>query len=145
LEGTLPKFILDHGSPEAANGFKALDTFTQGYIEAMFFTSTGSADDEELEHATVADLAPETLDKIRADCAKFQVDNRANLDEAIDCGRINGYDDEAAGRDFWYSRNGHGVGFWDRDLGEIGDRLHEAAKHREVSLYEGDDNRLYLS
>jgi hypothetical protein len=37
----MPEFILDHGSPEAAKQFKALDAFTQSYIEAMFFTSTG--------------------------------------------------------------------------------------------------------
>lgn len=28
-----------------------------------------------------------------------------------------------AGHDLWLTRNGHGAGFWDRDLGELGDRL----------------------
>ena len=33
------------------------------------------------------------------------------------------------GADFWYSRNGHGVGFWDRGYpDEVRDGLHAAAK-----------------
>lgn len=35
------------------------------------------------------------------------------------------YTEIQAGRDFWFTRNGHGVGFWDRGLGEIGDLLSE--------------------
>lgn len=36
--------------------------------------------------------------------------------------------DEQFGRDFWYTRNGHGTGFWDREgelveFGDAGDRL----------------------
>jgi hypothetical protein len=141
----MPEFILDHGSPEGAKAFAALDAFTQGYIEAMFFTSTGHLEDEELEHATFAELAPETLAKIVSGCAVFQSANREDLDEALDNGRINGYDDSSAGRDFWYSRNGHGVGFWDRGLGDVGETLTEAArKLGSVDLYRGDNGQLYL-
>ena len=32
------------------------------------------------------------------------------------------------GHDFILTRNGHGTGFWDRGLGEIGDRLTKWAK-----------------
>lgn len=32
------------------------------------------------------------------------------------------------GSNFWYTRNGHGVGFWDRDLEETGDRLTDIAQ-----------------
>src|SRR6266566_1821392 len=97
----MPEFILDHGSPDAARNYQKLDAFTQGYIEAMFFTSSGYPEDDELEHASVAELAPETLAKIIADCAKFQADHRVLLDEAIDNGRIIGYDEAGTGRDFW--------------------------------------------
>jgi hypothetical protein len=141
----MPEFILDHGTSEAAKSFADLDSFTQGYIEAMFFTSTGTGDDEELENATVADLAPETLDRIKADCAKFQAMRPVDLDEACDEGRIDGYDLEAAGRDFWYTRNGHGCGYWEQD-GAAWDSLDRAAKSfSSVDLYQGDDGRLYLA
>lgn len=39
-----------------------------------------------------------------------------------------GYPEEYAGHDFWLTRCGHGCGYWDRGLGELGDRLTEAAK-----------------
>ncbi len=34
----------------------------------------------------------------------------------------------SAGHDFWLTRSGHGTGFWDRGLGELGGRLTAAAK-----------------
>jgi hypothetical protein len=39
------------------------------------------------------------------------------------------YDVEKAGRDFWYTRNGHGVGYWDRGLDKaVAKSLSEAAR-----------------
>ena len=35
---------------------------------------------------------------------------------------------EQFAHDFWLTRNGHGAGFWDRGLGEIGDILTKASK-----------------
>jgi hypothetical protein len=138
----MPEFILDMGDLQAAHAFNTLDGFTRGYIEAMFFTETGHAEDEELEHASVAELAPGTLAEIKRACAMFQMTNAPDLAEAFNNTE---YDAEAAGRDFWYSRNGHGVGFWDRGLGEVGERLHKLARHNEVTLYRGDDNLLYIA
>jgi hypothetical protein len=142
----MPEFILDHGSPEAAIKYNALDEFTQGYIEAMFFTSTGQLEDEELENASVAELAPGTWQKIIDDCQRFQTGNAEDLDEATDNGRINGYDLKAAGRDFWYDRTGSGVGFSDRNLGDVGEKLSTiAVRVGHIALYRGDDGLLYLS
>lgn len=162
-------------------GFKAdgvyswgsLDAFTQGYIEALFFTENESL----LEQLTgedygFSDLAPETLADIIADCAAFQRDNAATLAEAY----TRDYDAGQAGRDYWFTRNGHGVGFWDRDAldpqGEewdalqrpldtwspaesalharlkaesLGERLSAACRYSEVSPYLGDDGKVYLS
>ena len=59
------------------------------------------------------------------------------------------FDREQAGRDLWYTRNGHGVGFWDRDddvYGPHADALCEVARAMgSVDLYRGDDGKLYLS
>jgi hypothetical protein len=152
----MPEFILDYGSPEAARAFDALDAFTKGYIEAMFFTNTGSGDDEELEHATVADLAPETLEKIKADCAKFlgYCDGPAlagapwsNRDKIERCGLKSASCDLAhAGRDFWFTSNGHGVGFWDGNWPKpYASELDKAARSfRGVDPYRGDDGLIYL-
>jgi hypothetical protein len=150
-EQPMPEFNFDLGSRDAARAYNALDDFTQGYIGAMFFTDGSDPDDRNLEHATfaelapgaqaiVAELAPGALRQIVADCARFQAVNRADLDEATDNGRIKGYDDKAAGRDFWFTRNHHDVGFWDRGFGEVGRKLTNASHaFGEVSLYRSDD------
>jgi hypothetical protein len=100
--------------------WKGLDAFTQGYIEALFFTEMEHGTDRESHNpevhsslpgdVTFADLAPEALQSIIADCAAFQRDNEALLSEAY--GR--GYEEARAGHDYWLTRNGHGAGFWDR-------------------------------
>ncbi len=51
-----------------------------------------------------------------------------------------------AGHDFWLTRNRHGAGFWDRGLGEVGERLTDAAHgYGECDLYVGDDERIYVA
>jgi hypothetical protein len=100
-----------------------IDRFTLGYIEAALFTtfdeSTPAGGEPLDQNYGPADLAPETLRSMIADCQKFQDANRADLDHA----RSSEYN----GHDFWLTRNEHGTGFWDRDLGEVGDRLTAAA------------------
>lgn len=141
----MPKFILDHGTPEAARQFGALDSFTQGYIEAMFFTDANCMDDGDLADATVDDLAPETWRRIQEDCAAFQANNATLLELAY---ARDDYSPEQAGRDYWFTRNGHGVGFWDRrqlEADKLGDRLNEATGDSVQDLYRGDDGRIYLA
>ena len=51
---------------------------------------------------------------------------------------------EEAGHDFWLTRNRHGSGFWDEDIGDVGRQLTEAAcACGECNLYVGDDQRIY--
>lgn len=84
-----------------------------------------------------ADLAPEALAEIIADVEAFTADNAADLAD-LDAAQV--------GHDFYLTRNGHGAGFWDRGLGDVGERLTQAAKVYGTSeLYPGDDGRLYLS
>ncbi len=46
------------------------------------------------------------------------------------------------GHDFWLTRNHHGVGFWDRDLGELGDKLTELAHtFKAVNVFGENDNK----
>lgn len=120
--------------------FKALDAFTQGYVHAIFFTECHS-DNPELEDATFDDISPEMMQAIVDDCRDFQQANAALLEQVSET-----YDDERAGTDFWFTRNRHGAGFWDRGLGAVGDQLSEMAKaYGSADLYLGDDQKLYLS
>jgi hypothetical protein len=141
----MPEFILDHGTVEARVRLLLCDCFTQGYVEAMFFTDASDSDDGDLADATVHDLAPETWTKIKADCARFQEANAALLALAYD---REDYSAEQAGRDYWFTRNGHGVGFWDREQLEadgLGDKLSDAARYSSQDLYRGDDGQIYLA
>jgi hypothetical protein len=141
----MPAFILDKGDADSAREFNQLDSFTQGYIEAMFFTDASDPDDGELSDATFADLHPDSLKEIIRECAEFQSANAELLERAYDMGYAQGhYDAERAGNDFWYTRNGHGTGFWDRDLGEVGDKLAKISRYRSVDLYMGDDGFIHV-
>lgn len=156
----MPEFILDRGTLESSETFAMLDSFTQAYIEAAFFTECEigtTADDWDPEtqsslpgDASFADLAPETLNAMIADCEKFKADNAAILDQAendesIPVNQGNRYGVYAsAGHDFWLTRNGHGAGFWDGDWGAYGDALDKAAKQfRGFDLCRGDDGKIY--
>lgn len=90
----------------------------------------------------VSDFAPEAITKAEADCTKFQSKNADDLLTAREMGE----GDERASHDFALTRNGHGAGFWDRDLEDVGDRLTVACKgFGETDAYVGDDGRIYLS
>lgn len=84
----------------------------------------------------VWDFHPDALAQAERDCEAFQKANAEDLEDV---------DDSQAGHDFWLTRNRHGTGFWDRDLGKVGERLTEAAQlYDEASPYVGDDGELYL-
>jgi len=58
---------------------------------------------------------------------------------------ISGMNDEQIGHDFWLTRNGHGAGFWDRGLGDMGEKLTEIAKSfGGCNAVLGDDGSIYL-
>ena len=145
----MSEFQLDLGT--GRDWYQGLDGFTQGYVEAMFFTDTGYAENEELENVHVGLLSQEARTMICDDCRAFQESNAPLLEQAYE----RDYEPEQAGRDFWYTRDGHGFGFWDRDelrcnpdtlLDDgLGEKLSNAAEYRARSLYMGDDGLIYLA
>jgi hypothetical protein len=146
----MPRFIFDFGTEEAEKVFKGLNEFTRGYIECMFWVCSGREEDD-FDHATFADLSPEALDEIVADCDSFlsclepDEDDRTLLDQAIECAP-SGYSMGQAGNDFYLTRNRHGAGFWDRGLGQIGDDLTIwAHSFSTVETYVGDDGLIYIN
>lgn len=127
-----------------------LEQFVQGYMVAALWSSTGPDDGphacENLDDIFSADdIAPECAKAMRETCADFAKANHADLLEY--CARMRSEQwtgEERAGHDFWLTRNGHGAGFWDRGLGELGDRLTAAAEvYGDVYLYPGDDGLIY--
>ncbi len=129
-----------------------LDTFTRAYIEAALWSSTDNATPQGGEpldkNYSASDIAPEAMARIVSDCAKFQVDHGETLGRAYVTGNGDDYGVAQAGHDFWLTRNGHGAGFWDRGLEDVGAAL-TAAAHAvpfgSCDLYVGDDGKLYLA
>lgn len=125
-----------------------LDSFTQGYIAAALWSSTAYNSPEERKqdpnHEGRFDasfkkcgynrLSRALVQQIDRDCAAFQRDN-ANL-LAVWYAEFH-ETPERAGQDFWFTRNHHGAGFWDRwTAGDIGAKLTEAAHaYGSVDLY----------
>lgn len=81
------------------------DKMVLAYIEAMYFTETGDDGQPDSD-------APLSLDSKRE---AWSACHRLRLA----CSGHNGidllqYDPGQVGHDLWFTRNGHGVGFWDR-------------------------------
>lgn len=169
----MPEFVLDLGTDEDSRRFAELDSFTQGYIEALFFTDEEQLCEESgrdmpsvaIDMATMesrfvggdspgfSDLAPETLAKIVADCERFQRENAALLESAMELEpgspslryAREALDDTRLGQLFWYARNGHGVSFMDNGNAACLHALQDAArKCCQRDSYVGDDGRVYL-
>lgn len=139
----MPEFIMPSEGRCAGVRFVELDPFVQAYIEAMFFTNSGEPEDE-LTDKVFGDMSPQALDRIKEECALFKDANERLLRDAYSQAG-SGYDERMAGHDFWYTRNGHGVGFWDRDLGETGESLSISARgFSNVDPYVGDDGKIYV-
>ena len=142
----MPEFVME-GRDHAA---RTESDFVLGFIEAMFLIETspafdssdwftderraasenGQADGELPGDVGYTDLHPDALEAIRRDCNTFWILNRDALESACESG---GYDMAQAGVDYWFTRTGHGVGYWDRDLGDVGGVLSDAARDAEAA------------
>lgn len=113
-----------------------LDKFTQAYIECALWSSSDD-DGEPLDGVyTADDLSEKALQTMVDNCADFQ---RAQA------GLLEGLDEAKCGHDFWLTRNGHGAGFWDRGLGEVGEKLTEACRpYGSQDLCVGDDGNIHV-
>ena len=118
--------------------------FIHAYIEAALFTSTDNSDDsggQPLDKNYAADdIAESSRKAIISDCMAFMKQNRKDLESD---GSLNM---SQAGHDFWMTRTGQGVGFWDGDWPEpMATRLTKSSeKFGTMDLYVGDDGKLYI-
>lgn len=148
---TLMDAIAGEYSFNNETGFKIMDNFTKAYIEAMLWTECDPGTDANTHdpendfplhgNCGIEDLAPKTLETIQKECADFQTKNADILKQAY----RPDYDEARAGHDFWLTRNGHGAGFWDRGLGDIGDKLTDVSKNSPVYVYLGSDRLIYIN
>lgn len=115
-------------------------TTDNGYVRQMVSAYLECALWTEEEEAGDGELSPGAIASAEEDCANFL----DYLDEAeIDYQTL---DRVQMGHDFWLTRNHHGAGFWDRGLGELGEKLTTAAHtFGDAELYAGDDGLLHFT
>ena len=93
-----------------------LERFTKAYIEAMYFSDTGDMDqgqppaDVEISSVTQLDIA--------ADCHSFWRRFGCYITTEV-CTKAFSDSIAQAGHDFHFTRNGHGVGFWESEWPEV--------------------------
>ena len=120
------------------------EEFFRAYVGAALWSSNDD-DGEPLDDGRdESDVAPEALASMRKDCDAF-CDAHAELLAQVPA-KHQWSSDELNGHDFWLTRNGHGVGFWDRGYGALGERLSEACRaYGGCDLYVGDDGKIHVS
>ena len=134
-----------------------IETFTTAYFEALLWAEHDIDDkDNDLldDRYGIEDIDQQSRDEARAECDLFL----AISGEYIEAATLHGeYADrsgqglhmreaiEIAGHDFLLTRNGHGVGFWDRGLGAIGDNLSAIAESfGSVYIFSNGTNTFYI-
>jgi len=102
------------------------------YSEAIEFTDFDKLSDDYIG------FSPEFIKKQVTELAEFLDD--PEVERAVDTNGL-----RKVVHDFWYTRNGHGIGFWNCDYGEgVGNVLTDIAdSFCIVETYEGDDHLLY--
>lgn len=108
-------------------------SFVRAYLLCAVWSSTGDDTDSSLMDLGFHpdDLTLEAQAYAEEDCREFLSANVvALIVRAIEDPPKGAtpYSYEQAGHDFWLTRNHHGAGFWDRGLGEVGDKLTEEAQ-----------------
>ena len=113
--------------------------FINAYLECALWSSVDMDTDEQLDkNYTVSDFETDSLNKLKKHAIDFFTNNIDLINKAEN------YSYEQAGHDLWLTENGHGAGFWDRGLYDIGEKLTELAGYHVTDIYVGDDNKLYI-
>lgn len=118
-----------------------VERIVDSYLEAVLFTESEAEEDggEPLDkNFSIDDFHSDARAEAEADVKAFLKLAELilnNLDDQIS--------DEQTGIDFWLTRNGHGAGFWDRDLGLAGDELTKICKtFGEKHAYVSDEGEV---
>ena len=114
-----------------------------GYLECALWSSCDLYTGRRLDELGAGAMADETFDDMACDVWRFLATCWGDVWEDFEID-LSGIEPEQLGHDLWLTRNYHGAGFWDRGLGEIGDKLTELAhSYGGVTLYIGDDGKIY--
>ncbi|QRI45328.1 hypothetical protein SEA_ENNEA_94 [Gordonia phage Ennea] len=145
------------GEADFLTYFNAVDSMARGYVDALCWTQRAYDDDNADADLTLSDmgygyddLAPGTRARIIGELMALITAHPLAVRMYGANRRYNGCEGDVwshFGHDYLLTRDGHGAGFWDRGLGDLGDYLTAIAKtmgeHDELSRdFDDPDNRL---
>ena len=100
-----------------------IDKMVNGYLQCALFTGTFN-DGEPMDYThKIGDFEDSAIEYATRECALFVQSNLEDVSALLGSTEYGLVDNESIGMDLWYTQNGHGVGFWDRGYGELGERL----------------------
>jgi hypothetical protein len=110
-----------------------LETATRAALATLLWTDHDDSTGEYLDSThSPEDFTEYSKTRVRKEMAKF-------LESIPEC-EMSPFD---LGCDFILTRNGHGAGFWDRGLGDLGDELTRiATTFPQIHAYINDDNKI---
>ncbi|MFD6092817.1 hypothetical protein ACFWGN_11905 [Oerskovia sp. NPDC060338] len=125
-----------------------VENASQQYLDTALWSSSDELVEQGLANPREVmweDLPAQTQTKIREDVERFLIGQRHVLKATGSPDYFGCEDATQVGHDLYLSRNGHGAGFFDRGLGEHGDRLQDVARAlNESSPIVGDDGNIYF-
>jgi hypothetical protein len=111
-----------------------IDAMVDGYLDAQLWAQSDNERDDSGsttlgENYDRADIADEYVESVRDEIAALVADHPLAVrmyaaQRQFNAGSVWAH----FGHDFYLTREGHGVGFWDRGLGELGDYLTQISK-----------------
>lgn len=114
-----------------------LSSIEDAYLEAAFWT-----EEENLDGLSANNMDDETHLSVTKDIMHFLSQNKELVQEALQYTTP-----EQIGHDLWFTRNGHGTGYWDRQElknAGISDKLTEAAKQMGSKNLLAADGNVYF-
>ena len=112
-----------------------LDRMTEGFIECMCWAESGGPESTLGEFADPGMLTEKAEAACREACADFI---HFCTEVGISLPDVPLRPDQI-GHDFWFTLQGHGAGFWDRGMGDLGERLTDVAKTFSYEAWVEDD------
>lgn len=110
------------------------------YLAASIWTALDD-DGYNMDEYSIHDFDSKARERANKDLERFVSECGDLLEKAIETGN---YTIDMIGHDYSLSRCGHGTGFWDRGLGEIGKRLSNIAHaHGDISVF-AENGTLYF-
>lgn len=112
-----------------------LEDALEGYLQCALWTEELDSDYD------VDDFDTLSVDLARDDVEKFleELDDYDLLDELL-----NQMDYNSIGHDFWLTRNGHGAGFWDRDIEELGNEITKICSEFGTKYVYEENGKIYM-